>query len=88
MSDFSAIVGPILETLERKQRDYGGSFDRLRDEFGPVAFYVRLWDKLLRIRQVDTHGDHAGEAAEDTIRDVVGYCLLELRYRRRRQSGE
>jgi len=80
-TDFNKIIVPIIETLERKRRDYGGSFERLRDEFGEVAFYVRIWDKILRLQQVDKSGDSVGEAATDTIKDIVGYCLLELRYR-------
>ena len=79
--DFTKITAPIIETLERKRRDYGGSFEKLRDEFGEVAFYVRIWDKILRLQQVDKSGDSVGEAATDTIKDIVGYCLLELRYR-------
>ena len=80
-TDFNNIITPIIETLERKRRDYGGSFERLRDEFGEVAFYVRIWDKILRLQQVDKNGDSVGEAATDTIKDIIGYCLLELRYR-------
>jgi len=80
-TDFNNIITPIIETLERKRRDYGGSFERLRDEFGEVAFYVRIWDKILRLQQVDKNGDSVGEVAADTIKDIIGYCLLELRYR-------
>jgi hypothetical protein len=80
---FAEIAGQIVDLLEKKTTDYGNSYDRLRTEFGAVSFYIRLFDKLYRLQQVDQHGDHVGEAATDTIRDIVGYCLLELRYRAR-----
>jgi hypothetical protein len=88
MSEFADIAKPIVELLERKNRDYGNSYDKLRDEFGPVAFYVRLTDKLERIKQVDAKGAAVNETAEDTIKDIVGYCLLELRYRGKIKRNE
>jgi len=86
-TNFTGIVTPIMETLERKRKDYGGSFERLRNEFGETAFYIRIWDKILRLQQVDKNGDNVGEAATDTIRDIVGYCLLELAYRQKGDSN-
>lgn len=82
MNGFKEILDPITELLEKKNRDYGNSYNKLRDEYGPVAFYVRIADKLNRIRQVDANGDAVGERALDTITDIIGYCTLELRYRR------
>jgi len=86
-TDLVGVVTPIIETLERKRRDYGGSFERLRKEFGETAFYIRIWDKILRLQQVDKNGDSVGEAATDTIQDIVGYCLLELMYRQKGGSN-
>lgn len=78
---FQDLAQPVIDLLERKNRDYGCSYDHLREEFGPVAFYVQLWDKFYRLEQVDPHGDYVGESALDIIKDIVGYCLLELRFR-------
>jgi len=75
------IAQSVLKILERKRKDYGGSYEKLRDEFGTVAFYIRLRDKMTRLQQVDANGDTVGEAPTDTIKDIIGYCLLELQYR-------
>lgn len=80
--DFETIAANIVELLNRKTTDYGNSYDRLREEFGDVAFYIRLFDKLYRLMQVDKHGHQVEETAQDTLKDIVGYCLLELRYRK------
>jgi len=79
--DFETIAKEIVELLNRKTADYGNSYDRLRKEFGATSFYIRLFDKLYRLMEVDEHGHQVEETAQDTLRDIVGYCLLELRHR-------
>lgn len=79
---FETLIKETLELLNRKAKDYGGSYDKLRREFGSVAFYIRLYDKLYRLRQIDEHGHQVSETAEDTLKDMLGYVLLEMRYRR------
>jgi len=79
---FETILQPIAELLERKNKDYGNSFDQLREKYGPVGFYIRVADKLNRIEQLDTNQAMVkDEAIEDTLNDLIGYCVLELAYR-------
>jgi len=78
---FESITKEIISLLKRKTADYGNSYDRLRQEFGPTCFYIRLFDKLYRLQQVDKNGHQVNESAKDTLQDIVGYCLLELCYR-------
>ena len=80
---FMNILKPIAEILARKNADYGDSYRVLRDKYGPVAFHIRLADKISRLEQVDANGALvAGETSFDTIRDIIGYCVLELLYRK------
>jgi len=84
MSEFKVILEPIAELLEKKNKDYGNSYYLLRDEFGPMAFYVRIMDKYHRIRQLDQAGAKVtNESVLDTLVDLIGYCTLEIKYRQR-----
>lgn len=76
------IAGSIVEMLVRKNTDYGDSYRRLRDEFGPDSFLIRLGDKYNRLIALRGKEALVSETTDDTIRDIVGYCLLEMVYRR------
>lgn len=84
--DFSKILNPIAELLRKKNTDYGNIFFKLRDQYGPVGFYVRIADKLARIEQVDDNGALVDETAIDTLKDMIGYCTLEIAYRTRERT--
>lgn len=88
MSEFKAILDPIADLLDRKNTDYGESYTETRDEFGPTAFILRLNDKYNRLKKL-TKEETAlvnDESIEDTIRDIIGYCILELRYLRQNRA--
>lgn len=38
---FDAVTAGLRNTYERKNKDYGNSFEESLDEFGPIAFVVR-----------------------------------------------
>ena len=81
MNEFLDILKPVAELLKRKNTDYGGSYDELRDKFGEVAFIIRLHDKLARLKTLNAQKARVNdESIEDTIKDIIGYCTLELRY--------
>lgn len=77
------IVEETVSLLIRKNRDYGDSYFNLRKEFGPVAFVVRLADKCERLKcLLKNEPQIKEEKEEDTIKDIIGYCLLELYFRK------
>ena len=81
-NEFEAILYPIAELLEKKNTDYGDSFKKLRDEYGPTSFYIRLTDKFNRLKQLDKAGALVkDETVIDTLKDMIGYVTLEIRYR-------
>jgi len=71
----------MAELLHKKNADYGNSFYKIRDKYGPVAFYVKLADKIARIEQIDKNKAVVNETAFDTLKDIIGYCVLEIAYR-------
>jgi hypothetical protein len=81
---FQRIANEVADQVSKKNHDYGNSYFRLRKEWGVQSFGVRLGDKYHRLANL-LKGTEAqvDESIEDTIRDVIGYCLLELAYRER-----
>ncbi|SPF40772.1 conserved hypothetical protein [Candidatus Desulfosporosinus infrequens] len=83
MNEFMDNLAIVAELLERKDADYGYSYDETRREFGPVAFLLRLNDKFVRLKTLTSNEAQVNdESIEDTISDIIGYCTLELRYRK------
>ena len=81
--EFEKVLIPILGLLEKKNKDYGRSYDKLREEFGEVSFLIRLSDKYNRLKTLTYHpASVEDESIIDTIYDVIGYCTLELAYRK------
>ena len=80
MTRFSYILNDSADTVERKNHDYGSSFANIRDKYGPIAFHVRIADKLARITQLNKSEAKVDESILDTLQDIIGYCTLEIAY--------
>lgn len=81
------IVKDVTDLLVKKNSDYGDSYFELRREFGEVAFVVRLVDKVSRLKTLLKNNRQVTDEREiDTIKDIIGYCLLELYYRKHIKS--
>lgn len=80
---FRSIAEEMADVVSRKNADYGNSYFKLRNEWGPMSFGARLGDKYYRLTNLlHGHKPQVDESVEDTIRDIIGYCLLELAYRK------
>jgi hypothetical protein len=89
LAQFQNILHPIAELLARKNTDYGDSYVKLREQYGPVGFYIRIADKMGRIEQLDKAGALVKEESiEDSISDIIGYCTLELKYRKEKNKND
>lgn len=66
-----------------KNKDYGDSFNLLREEF-PNAVLVRLSDKFQRVKTLMLKGGspEVDESIEDTLIDLANYALMEVVARR------
>lgn len=80
------IAMEIADLVEKKNHDYNNSFDKTINEYGDVAYFLRLEDKLNRLKNLTKkEAKVKDEAIEDTLKDIVGYTLLMLNYKKGRE---
>ena len=79
---FKEILDPIAELLHQKNKNYGDSYKKIRDAHGKLSLIIRLEDKLNRLETIakNKNTDLGDESYEDTVKDIIGYCTLELKY--------
>lgn len=72
----------LPDVLDRKNHDYGNSFDELVTQYGDVAMSIRVSDKMSRLRSLVLRKEEkqVDESVEDTLIDLAGYMLLTLHY--------
>lgn len=76
-----AIMFRIVSMLVKKNHDYGNSFGDQLAEDGPIVFKIRMKDKISRLRTLlTTEAQVKDESIEDTLRDIIGYCVLFLHH--------
>lgn len=73
-----AITDEVIQTLLKKNADYGGaSFD-----LGLNGNMVHLWDKVMRYRTLIENKNKEikpnFESIEDTLKDIIGYAIIGL----------
>ena len=69
----------MANLYEKKNADYGNSFDKSCNEFGITAALVRMNDKFNRIKSL-TKNDNLvkDESIEDTLIDLANYSIMTL----------
>lgn len=83
---FHAILDDMRRLHERKAHDYGQGEDPLANlraarEFGlsPVlGIWLRMNDKMTRLKSLSVKGRLQCESVEDTLRDLAAYAVLSL----------
>lgn len=79
MKTFEEITNQMISLYNRKNNDYGNSFDKTLDEFGLVAGVIRLNDKMNRIKQLTkSNNEIKDESIEDTLIDLANYSVMIL----------
>ena len=80
-SDIVNIALEIAELVEKKDKDYNRAFSKTIKEYGNVAYFLRIDDKLNRLKNLLLNNNNAeiNESVEDTLKDIVGYTLLMLK---------
>lgn len=79
MITFSDITKDMIELYERKNKDYGNSFDKTLNEFGIVAGLIRLNDKMNRVKSIyNKDVSVKDESLEDTLIDLANYAVMTL----------
>ena len=80
-SEIIKIANEIAELVEKKDKDYNHAFSKTLKEYGNVAYFLRLDDKLNRLKNLMLNNNNAEvkESVEDTLKDIIGYTLLMLK---------
>jgi len=76
--NFREITEKMAELFEMKNADYGGTYRRMYDLFGPNYFTMMITQKMARIDSVVNHGTNNFESIEDSFRDAANYCILAM----------
>ena len=84
MSDIRDIAIEIADLVDKKNKDYNNAFDETLDKYGDVAYFIRMEDKLSRLRNIIQNGAFINESVEDTLNDIVGYTLLLISHKKRK----
>lgn len=79
---YQRILTPIPHMLAGKNDDYDDSYVQARGELGPISLIVMLRHKFNRLKSLGLRKDRLpeNESYLDTLRDIIGYCVLEIEY--------
>lgn len=81
LSYISKIALEVAELVNRKNHDYGKSFDKSVDKYGAAAYFLRIADKISRAETLfNKDALVLDEKIEDTLKDIIGYTLLYINY--------
>ena len=80
-SEIVNIANEIAELVEKKDKDYNSAFSKTLKEYGNVAYFLRIDDKLNRLKNLMLNNNNVevNESIEDTLKDIIGYTLLMLK---------
>lgn len=93
VKSFKGITSKMTETYEKKNHDYGNSFDKSLDKFGLIASVVRLGDKMNRIESLTCKTVQnpeypsvsvkdanlvKDESIRDTLLDMANYAIMTV----------
>lgn len=75
---FREITGKMADLYEKKDRDYGNSFNRSIERYGAVAGLVRISDKFNRLENLMLNGECEikDESIKDTLMDLANYAIM------------
>jgi hypothetical protein len=81
-----SILNEIRQLYNRKNADYGDSFDKTLNEFGLVASATRMSDKFNRFKSlIQNPAQVPDEKIEDTLIDLASYAIMTIKWMR--QNG-
>lgn len=83
---FRSIAKQMGDLYEKKNANYGNSFEKLYKELGPIAGIVPLHNKLDRLTNLIKGGRNDFESVEDTLVDLANYAIMNIIELRRSES--
>lgn len=69
----------LLAIFEKKNSDYGNSFEESLEKYGIIAAIVRMEDKMGRLNSLTKPGSEqkvSDESLVDTLKDLSNYALM------------
>ena len=73
------ICKEINKLYKRKNADYGDSFAKTYEEYGPVMLAIRLEDKLQRFKRlIKAENQVKDESIRDTLIDLANYAIMGI----------
>ncbi len=76
----SDICDEIISTLKKKNDDYGNSYIKNIERFGKQAMLIPMFNKLDRLESLSKKENQNFESFEDSLRDLMGYCLMATQH--------
>lgn len=75
---FREITEKMADLYEKKNKDYGNSFNRSIKRYGAVAGLVRISDKFNRLENLMLNGECEikDESIKDTLMDLANYAIM------------
>lgn len=84
---FLAILKQMYDLYQKKNTDYGNSFDKQLDEDGLLVSKIRLSDKLNRFSNlIKNSAEVQDEKIEDTLIDLANYTVMTLTWLERKKN--
>lgn len=77
---FKQIVSEMIDTYEKKNADYGNSFEKTLNKWGVNIGLARIEDKFNRVTKLLTNSCQQvnDESVEDTLKDLATYSIMLL----------
>ena len=74
------ICDELRETYEKKNADYGNSFENSLDKHGMIAGIVRMDDKMSRLISLNSKNEQQvmDESMRDTLMDLANYAIMSV----------
>ena len=81
----------LLSIFEKKNADYGNSFEESLEKHGIIAAIVRMGDKMGRLNNLnkkDAEQKVSDESLVDTLKDLSNYALMTAVWLEEEKSGK
>ncbi|MDO4681102.1 MAG: nucleotide modification associated domain-containing protein [Aerococcus sp.] len=75
------IFAELLTTYEKKNSDYGNSFEDLMDEMGLISGVSQIVHKTNRAKTLVLKGEQCvkDESLEETLKDLINYAAMTVK---------
>ena len=83
MKTFNEKTKYMNDLYEKKNHDYGNSFDISLNKYGIIAALTRISDKFNRLESLILKKEVKieDEKIEDTLIDLASYCIMTLKWK-------